>query len=150
MLLGCKLIFEYAQTVYLYLDAVSGLNGSYSCWSSSRDEIAGLEGHGGGDVAEELGDGEDEIARGTLLLDHTVKAGDDGDWGADFIFESAGVNLVGDDGADGTEGIEAFATGPLAVRLLYVASGDVVDADVAANIRAERLHRGRSYSSDGR
>ena len=86
----------------------------------------------GGDVAEEVGDGEDEVAGGALLLDGAVEAGDDGDGGA-----AGGVDLVGDDGADGAEGVEAFAAGPLAVGLLDVAGGDVVDADVAANVGAD-------------
>ena len=94
MLLGCKLIFKDAKTVYFYLDAVSGLNGSYSCWSSGGDKVAWLQGHGGGDVTKEFGDGEDKVARGALLFDHTVKTRDDGDWRASFVFKSAWVDLV--------------------------------------------------------
>ncbi len=85
-----------------------------------------------GDVAEELGDGEDEVAGGALLLDGAVEAGGDGDGLA-----AGGVDLVGDDGADGAEGVEALAAGPLAVGLLDVAGGDVVDDDVAADVGAD-------------
>ena len=46
MLLGCEFVFEDAEAVYLYLDAVTGLNGSYSCGSSGGNEVAGFEGHG--------------------------------------------------------------------------------------------------------
>ena len=95
----------------VYLDAVTGLNGAYSCGSSGGDEVAGLEGHGGGDVTEEIGDGEDEVAGGALLLDDAVEAGDDGD-GA----PSSGVDLVGDDGADGAEGVEALAAASIGRR----------------------------------
>ncbi len=52
-----------------------------------------------------------------------------------------GIDLVGDDGADGAEGVEALAAGPLAVGLLDVAGGDVVDADESANVGADVLIR---------
>jgi hypothetical protein len=76
---GGKLIFENAETVYFNLDAIPRKNGSYSCGSSCGNEIARLECHGGGDVAEEFGDGEDEVAGGTLLLDDAVEPRGDGD-----------------------------------------------------------------------
>src|SRR5580698_760731 len=132
MLLGCEFVFENAEAVDLYLDAVTRLNGSNSRGSSCGNEIAGFKSHGLRDVTEEFGDGEDQVAGGTLLLDGAVEPGDDGDGRAAY-----GVDFVGDDGADRAEGVEAFAAGPLAVGLLDVASGDVVDADVAANVGAD-------------
>ena len=44
--------------------------------------------------------------------------------------------------AEGAEGVEAFAAGPLAVEFLQVARGDVVEASVAERCRAARLRRG--------
>src|SRR5271168_2340883 len=134
MLLGCKFIFEDTQTIYLYLDAVAGLDGSYSRRSSGGNQVAGFEGGERGDVAEQRGNGEDEVAGRSLLLDDAVEAGDHGDRSA-----ADGVNFVRDDGADGAEGVEALAARPLAVGLLDVAGGDVVDADVAANVGADVL-----------
>src|ERR1700729_3105050 len=131
MLPGCKFVFENAQTVYLYLDAVAGLNGSHSCGRTGRNQVAGFKRHDLGDVAEQIGDGEDQIAGRGLLSDDAVEPRDQCDG------SSAGrVNLVGDDRADGAEGVETLAAGPLSVGLLNVARGDVVDADVAANVGA--------------
>ncbi len=136
--LGGEDVFEDAEAVYFYLDAVSGLDGAYAGWGSGGDEVAGFEGHGGGYVAEQVGDGEDEVGGGAVLLDDAVEAGGYGDGGS-----GDGVDLVwtlyGDDGADGAEGVEALAAGPLAVALLEVAGGDVVDADVAADEGADVL-----------
>ena len=82
MLFGLEVVFEDAEAVYFYLDAVAGLDGAYSGGSSGGDEVAGLERHGGGDVAEQMGDGEDEVAGAALLLDDAVEAGGYGDWSA--------------------------------------------------------------------
>src|SRR6202044_1706780 len=94
VLFGCELVFEDAEAVDFYLDAITGLNGSYSCGGSCGDEVAGFEGHGLGDVTEEIRDGKDEVAGGSLLLYGSVEAGDDGDGLA-----AGGIDLVGDDGA---------------------------------------------------
>src|ERR1700721_2071187 len=94
---------------------VPGVDGSYSGGGGGGDEVTGFEGHSGGDVAEQVGNGKDEVAGGALLLDNTVEPRDDGDRAAAY-----GVDLVRDDGADGAEGVEALAAGPLAVGLLDV------------------------------
>jgi hypothetical protein len=78
-----------------------------------------------------MGDGEDEVGGAALLLDDAVEAGGEG-YGA-----VEGVDLVGDYGPGGAEGVEAFAAGPLAVGLLEVAGGDVVDDGVAADVGAD-------------
>ena len=96
-----------------------------------KDQVAGLKAHGRSDVAEQFGDGKDQVASGCLLFHCSVQPRDDGDGRT-----PCGVDLVGDDRADRAEGIETFAAGPLAVRLLNVPRGDVVDADVAANVGA--------------
>ena len=44
--LGCEFVFEDAEAVYFYLDAVAGFDGSYSGGGSGGDEVAGFEGHG--------------------------------------------------------------------------------------------------------
>src|SRR5258707_8937140 len=134
MLLGCEFIFENAQAVDFYLDSVAWRNGSYTCGGASGNQVAGLKRHGSSDVSEQFGDGKDQVAGGGLLFDYSVEPCDDGDGRA-----ACGVDFVRDDGADGAEGVEALATRPLAVRLLNVAGGDVVDADVAANVRANIL-----------
>ena len=128
---GGEGVFEDPEAVYLYLNVVAGLDGAYSGWGSGGDEVAGFESHGGGDVVEQVGDGEDEVGGVALLLDFAVETGGEGDGGA-----GGGVDLVGDDGADGAEGVETFASGPLAVGLLDVSGGDVVDDDVAADVGA--------------
>ena len=78
-----------------------------------------------------MGDGEDEVGGGAVLLDGAVEAGGDGDGRVE------GVDVGGDYGACGAEGVEALGAAPLAVRLLEVAGGDVVDDGVAANVGAD-------------
>src|SRR5207302_2023669 len=129
VLLGRKFVFQDAQSIDFYLDAVAGLNGSYARRSAGGNQVARLKRHGGSDVAEQFGDGEDQVASGRLLFYRSVEPRDEGDGRA-----ARGVDLVRDDGADRAEGVEALAAGPLAVRLLYVAGGDVVNADVAPNV----------------
>jgi len=41
VLLGCEFIFENAQTVDFYLDAVAWRNGSYSCRGAGGNQVAG-------------------------------------------------------------------------------------------------------------
>ena len=89
VLLRCEFVFEDAEAVYLHLDAVAGPDGSYSGGGAGGDEIAGLEGHGGGDVAEQVWNGGDEVAGGTLLLDDAVLPRDDSYWSSAY-----GVDLV--------------------------------------------------------
>ena len=79
MLLGCEFIFEDAQTVYLYLDAVARFNGPNSGRRAGGNEVAGFKRHELSDVAEQLGDGEDEVPGRALLFDDAVLAGDDSD-----------------------------------------------------------------------
>ena len=43
---------EGAKAVDLYFYVVAGLNWAYSGGGSGGDEIAGFEGHGGGDISE--------------------------------------------------------------------------------------------------
>ena len=66
-----------------------------------------------------------------MLFNDAVETGGDGYGG----FE--GVDFVGDDGACGAEGVEALGAAPLAVGLLKVAGGDVVDDGVAADVGAD-------------
>src|SRR5579872_6909676 len=88
---GGECVFEGAQSAYLYLDAVSALNGAYAGGSSGGNNVARLEGHGGGDVAEKVRDREDEVGGDSLLFDLVVEASGEGDGGA-----GGGVDLVGD------------------------------------------------------
>src|SRR5690348_7593396 len=44
------------------------------------------------------------------------------------------IDRVGHDGAHGTERVESFSSGPLAVFILQVASGDIVHAGVPENV----------------
>ena len=60
------------------------------------------------------------------------------------------IDGIGNNGADGTEGIKAFGAGPLSVRLLQIAGGDVVDDDIAADVRAVHLHRRAACGRRGR
>ena len=80
---------------------------------------------------EQVGYGEDEVGCGALLFDLSIEAGGEGDRRA-----GGGIYLVGDDGACGAEGVEAFASGPLPVGFLNVAGGNVVDDGVAAYVEA--------------
>src|ERR1700678_2602312 len=134
VLLRCEFVFQDAEAVYLDLDAIARPDGSYSGGGAGGDEVAGLEGHGGRDVAEQVGNGEDEVAGGPLLLDDAVEPRDNGDRAAAYR-----VDLIGDDGADGAEGVKPLAAGPRAVGLLDVAAGDGVEADVAADVGADVL-----------
>ena len=68
----------------------------------------------------------------SVLLQLAVETGFDGDAGGE-------VDLVGDERADGAEGVEALGAGPLAVGFLQVAGGDVVDDGVAADIGRDGL-----------
>ena len=79
---GDEVFWRSAEAVDFDFDAVAGLDGAYAGGGSGGDEVAGFEGHGGGDVAEKVGDGEDEVGGGALLLDGAVEAGGDGDGGA--------------------------------------------------------------------
>src|SRR4051794_27861923 len=115
-LFGGEGVAEDAESGDLYFHGVAGLHWAYAGGGSGGDEVAGFEGDGCADIAEEEVEGKDEVRGGALLFDLAVEAGGDGDGVA-----VEGVDLVGDDGADGAEGVPAFAAGPLAVGLLDVA-----------------------------
>ncbi len=119
---------EGTETIDADRDGVAGLHGADAGWGSGRDEVAGLEGHEGRDVAEEFRNGKDEVGGRAGLAQLAVEVRGEGDGGGD------GVELVGNDGAGGAEGVPALASGPLAVGFLDVAGGDVVDEGVAADV----------------
>ena len=68
----------------------------------------------------------------SLLLQLTVKTCFDCDARAE-------VDLVGDERANGAEGVKALGARPLAVGLLQVAGGDVIDDGVAADLGRDGL-----------
>src|SRR5260370_40995551 len=91
---GGNLVAERPEAVDLYFDAVAGLDGAYSGGGSGRDQVAGFEGDGGADVAEKMGDSEDEVGGGAVLPDLSVKAGGEAGRGARGCAEPAWVGLV--------------------------------------------------------
>ena len=111
-------------------DVVAGDERAHSRGCAGEYQVAGLEGDGGGDVGEELGDGEDEVGGGAVLAKLAVDAGFDDEAGG-------GIDFVADPWADGTERVETLGASPLAVFLLQVAGGDVVGEGVAANDGAQ-------------
>ena len=62
----------------------------------------------GRDVDQQVRDGEEEVARGAVLLALAVEAGFDDDAGG-------GIDFAGDERAAGAEGVEALGARPLAV-----------------------------------
>ncbi len=59
------------------------------------------------------------------------------------------INAVGDDGADRAESVEAFGASPLAVFVLEVARGEVVDAGVAENVGTNVFTIGEPMAATG-
>jgi len=117
---------EHAEAGNAHIDAVAGGEWADACRSPSQDQIAGLEGDGFRYVAEQGGDGEDEVKGRAVLAEVAVDAG--------FEVEAGfGVDFVADIGADGTEGVKTLGAGPLGFLLLQVAGGYVVGQGVAAN-----------------
>ena len=97
------------------------------------DHVPRLQGHGGGDERDERPHTSDELLCPPLLHHLTVQSGGDGQ-----VFR---VHLVGDDRPHGGKAIHIFAAGPLAVRLLDIPGGDIVEAGVAQHIVQRLLLR---------
>jgi hypothetical protein len=130
--LGERLVFwlkdvgENAQAGDADFDAIPCAERADAGGGSGEDEVAGFEGDGGGDVAEQGGDIEDEVVGRAVLAKFAVDAGFDGQAG----FR---IDFVANDGADRAEGVKALGSSPLTVFLLQVTGGYVVGQGVAAD-----------------
>src|SRR5690348_9926767 len=107
---------------------IAGLHRADARRRAGGDQIAGKQRHNLGNEADYNIEGKDEIAGGALLAHLSVDA-------CLHVHARPGVNFVADDGADGTEGVEALGASPLAILVLQVAGSDVVEAGVAEDIR---------------
>jgi hypothetical protein len=97
--------------------------------SAGADDVSGLERGDAGEVSDQRGDFEDEIAGAGVLQGFAI----DGE----LDVEGVGIgDFVGgsDGGTDGGEGGEGFSKSPLRGRELDVAGADVVDDGVAEDI----------------
>src|SRR5580704_1356679 len=94
-------------------------------------DVAGQERGDGGEIFDERGDFENELTGVGVLEDFAV----DGE--ADIEDVGIGDFVGGDDGgAEGAEGGEALAHGPLGAGELHVAGADIVDDGVAVDVIA--------------
>ena len=122
-------IRQRADAFDRHLYAIARLHGSHSRRGASKDQVPGKERHDRGDIAQQMVDRKDQVARSAILAKLPIEVGfqaDAGSW----------IDFVGHERTDGTKGIEALGARPLPVLLLQIARGDVVGQRVAANIAA--------------
>ena len=74
-------IAQHAQPGNAHLDHISGLERTHARGSSSQNQVAGLKRNGSRDVAQQCGDGKDEVERISVLAQLAVDAGFDGETG---------------------------------------------------------------------
>ena len=105
------------------------------------DDVARQERHDRGDAGDQVLDREDEALGVAGLAPLAVDPGLD--------LDGVGIDVGGDAGPDGTEGVEGLGPGRLAVAPLDVAGGDVVEAGVAEDVLARPLGGRRGGSACG-
>ena len=120
-----KGVGQHAEARNANLDAIPSLERTHPGRSSGQHQVAGFKGEDGADIGEQPGDGKDEVEGRGVLAQLAVDAGFQGQPGR-------GIQLVADDGANRSKGVEALGAGPLAILALQVASGHVVGQRVAA------------------
>ena len=114
------------------MHAISGFERPHAGRSAGQHQVAGLEGHGGGDVRQQPWEGKDEVEGRTVLMNLVVDVGRE-------VQAGFNVEFIADKRADGAKGIEALGACPLAVLGLQVAGGDVVGQRETAHGRAPIL-----------
>ncbi len=98
-------------------------------WGAGGDDVAGHEGDGLREEGDDFGDVEDELVGVGVLLGLAVEVEADPE-----IVRVGDLVFGGDVLADGGEGVAGLAALPLAVELLEVAGGDVVEVRVAGHV----------------
>jgi hypothetical protein len=111
-------------------DYASYFHGAHSRRGAGGDKVTGLKSEKLADVGQNSTRRENHVRDGGVLDALAVEPGLDSE-GFKFDFVERNGPAAG-----GAEGVEAFAAGPLAVALLEVAGGDVVDAGVAPDVFA--------------
>ena len=94
-------IGEDPDPLDLDFDEIAGLHRGDPGWSARGNDVAGKESHRGGDVAEQKVYREDQVDSAAVLLEAAIQTG----FHQNALF---GMDLVGDHGADGAEGIESL------------------------------------------
>ena len=116
---------------------VAGDDWAYTFGSAGCDQVAGIKGHAGSDVAKDDVQRKNEVASVAALADFAIDAGFD-------VQACPRVEFIGDDGPDGAEGIETFGARPLTVFILEIARGEIVHTGVAKNVGAHIFALGQA------
>src|SRR5271165_1000023 len=119
-------VAERPHTLDRNSDCIARLQRAHSRRSSRCDHVAGFQRHDLRDVAHHHIERKDEIGGRAILTEFAVDPG--------LHSHPSPVNEPGDHhGTDRTKRVEAFGARPLAVFVLQVAGGDVVDTGISEN-----------------
>jgi hypothetical protein len=113
-------------------DPIARLHGGHSGRGAGKHQVPWKEGHGRGDIAQQVIDGKNKVARVALLAQFPIEPGRDAD-------TRGRVYLIRNQRSNRTESVKTLGAGPLAIFLLQVSSSHVVSDGVTANIVARIL-----------
>src|ERR1700729_1381533 len=111
---------------------IAGLHGGHPSRGAGKHQVPWKEGHGRGDIAQQVIDGKNKVARVALLAQFPIEPGRDAD-------TRGRVHLIRNQRSHRTESVKTLGAGPLAILLLQVSSSHVVSDGVTANIVARVL-----------
>src|SRR5947209_6191397 len=119
-------VAQYSDTGNLHLDHIPRLHWTDARRCSRRDQIARLERHDVGDVADHHSDIEDELARVPVLLHFAVQL-------RRQFHTRKRIDLIRHHWPHRTESIESLCPRPLRILLLQITRSHIVDDGVPAN-----------------
>jgi len=123
-LLDC--VHERLQALDADFEAVAGFNRSDAAGCAGKDDVAGEQGHVGGNECDQIVAIEDELAGVGILTELTILKKLDGE----VVRVDLGFHIRAERG----EGVKRFATGPLAFGLLNSAVANVLGGGITKNV----------------